>query len=140
MELRPYQRRVNYYETDQMAIVHHSNYIRWFEEARLDFLDQVGLNLPPAGRDRADRPGGGRLLPLPRLRPVRRLAGHLRHPHRIHGVKMCYRYEVRFHDTGVLAADGTSSHCFLDEQRRPIVLRRRLPEVDARLKSLVEKK
>ena len=27
---------VQYYETDQMAIVHHSNYIRWFEEARID--------------------------------------------------------------------------------------------------------
>ena len=44
MEYRPYSRRVNYYETDQMAIVHHSNYIRWFEEARLDFLDQVGFH------------------------------------------------------------------------------------------------
>ena len=44
MELHPYQRRVNYYETDQMSIVHHSNYIRWFEEARLDLLDQAGLN------------------------------------------------------------------------------------------------
>lgn len=31
-------RRVNYYETDQMAIVHHSNYIRWFEEARIIWL------------------------------------------------------------------------------------------------------
>ena len=27
-----------------MSIVHHSNYIRWFEEARLDLLDQAGLN------------------------------------------------------------------------------------------------
>ena len=43
MELRPYQRRVNYYETDQMAIVHHSNYIRWFEEARVDLLQQLGF-------------------------------------------------------------------------------------------------
>ena len=25
---------VQYYETDQMGVTHHSNYIRWFEEAR----------------------------------------------------------------------------------------------------------
>ena len=26
-----YDRSINYYETDQMGIVHHSNYIRYFE-------------------------------------------------------------------------------------------------------------
>ena len=38
-----YQRKVHYYETDQMGIVHHSNYIRWFEEARIDLMEQMGL-------------------------------------------------------------------------------------------------
>ena len=38
-----YQRKVQYYETDQMGIVHHSNYIRWFEEARIDLMEQMGL-------------------------------------------------------------------------------------------------
>ena len=33
-----YERRINYYETDKMGIVHHSNYIRFFEEARVDML------------------------------------------------------------------------------------------------------
>ena len=33
---------VYYYETDRMGIVHHSNYIRWFEEARLDWMKQIG--------------------------------------------------------------------------------------------------
>lgn len=27
--------RVNYYETDKMGVVHHSNYIRWFETVRV---------------------------------------------------------------------------------------------------------
>ena len=31
--MKPYKHKVQYYETDQMAVVHHSNYIRWFEEA-----------------------------------------------------------------------------------------------------------
>lgn len=34
---------VRYYETDLMGIVHHSNYIRYFEYARVKVLDEVGL-------------------------------------------------------------------------------------------------
>lgn len=34
---------VRYYETDQMGIVHHSNYIRYFECGRHQFLIDVGL-------------------------------------------------------------------------------------------------
>ena len=36
--ITPYTRRVFYYETDKMAIVHNSNYLRIFEEARLDYM------------------------------------------------------------------------------------------------------
>ena len=42
-EIKPYIRKVQYYETDQMGFVHHSNYIRWFEEARCDFMEQMGM-------------------------------------------------------------------------------------------------
>lgn len=35
-------RTVNYYETDKMGITHHSNYIRWMEEARTAFLNRHG--------------------------------------------------------------------------------------------------
>ena len=35
---------VRYYETDQMAIVHHSNYIRYFECARTEML--IALDYP----------------------------------------------------------------------------------------------
>ena len=40
-----YNHTVQYYETDKMGITHHSNYIRWMEEARVDFLKQIGLSL-----------------------------------------------------------------------------------------------
>ena len=43
MQLKPYCHKAKYYETDTMKIVHHSNYIRWMEEARCDMLDQMGL-------------------------------------------------------------------------------------------------
>lgn len=38
-----YTHKVQYYETDKMGITHHSNYIRWMEEARIDFLDKHGF-------------------------------------------------------------------------------------------------
>ena len=38
---------VRYYETDQMGIVHHSNYIRYFECGRTAMLKELGL---PIGR------------------------------------------------------------------------------------------
>lgn len=34
---------VRYYETDLMGIVHHSNYIRYFEYGRIKMLDEIGL-------------------------------------------------------------------------------------------------
>ena len=38
-----YKRKINYYETDKMGIVHHSNYIRFLEEARSDWLESIGI-------------------------------------------------------------------------------------------------
>ena len=40
--MKVYEHKVQYYETDKMQITHHSNYIRFMEEARIDFLDQIG--------------------------------------------------------------------------------------------------
>lgn len=37
-----YHHLVQYYETDRMGITHHSNYIRWMEEARVHFLAEIG--------------------------------------------------------------------------------------------------
>ena len=41
---RFYIHKVQYYETDMMGMVHHSNYIRWMEEARIDFMDKLGFS------------------------------------------------------------------------------------------------
>ena len=41
-EITPYIHKVQYYETDRMGITHHSNYIRFMEESRIDMLDRIG--------------------------------------------------------------------------------------------------
>ena len=33
---------VRYGETDMMGVVYHANYLLYFEDARIDFLDAVG--------------------------------------------------------------------------------------------------
>jgi acyl-CoA thioester hydrolase len=35
------QRRLQFYETDAMGIIHHANYLRFMEEARMEFLLQL---------------------------------------------------------------------------------------------------
>ena len=38
-----YQHKVQYYETDRMGITHHSNYIRFMEEARTEWMESMGM-------------------------------------------------------------------------------------------------
>jgi acyl-CoA thioester hydrolase len=35
---------VRYAETDAQGVVHHANYLTWFEEGRSEFLRQLGMN------------------------------------------------------------------------------------------------
>ena len=37
--------RVKFFDTDTMGVVHHSNYIRWFETGRVEFLREIGIDL-----------------------------------------------------------------------------------------------
>ena len=46
-----YKRTANYYETDQMGIVHHSNYIRFFECARNVMMDTLGYPIQQCEAD-----------------------------------------------------------------------------------------
>ena len=40
-EIMEFERGINYYELDGMNVVHHSNYIRYMEEARIYLLDKM---------------------------------------------------------------------------------------------------
>lgn len=137
MEAVKYSRQVNYYETDQMGIVHHSNYIRYFEEARLDMMDQLGLNYP--GIENL-----GLIIPVmfvdcQYLQPL--LYGDQIEIHsamtKFDGIKMEISYEIYKKDEEVLCTTGHSGHCFLDKEMRPVRMKRRYPEVYEKLKNMV---
>ena len=57
--LKEYEHHAQYYETDQMGCVHHSNFIRWMEESRIDMMEQMGCGY------RNHEPGPGSPLPVP---------------------------------------------------------------------------
>ena len=128
MELKPYLRKVHYYETDKMGITHHSNYIRWMEEARIDFLDQIGW-------------GFDKLEAMGMVSPV--LAVNCRYKEttafhdevsinvtvkELKGVRMTLEYIVKNTATGHEVLTGTTEHTFLDSRLLPIRLKKEFPE------------
>lgn len=140
MEHKPYCRQVHYYETDQMAIAHHSNYIRWFEEARLYYMEQAGISY-------AELEHRGIMIPVVDVQCSYLSSAHFHDCLEIRpvltkytGVRMNFRYEIRFQKDGTLCATGTSSHCFLDKNRRPISIKHRAPDLHTLLTNLVESK
>lgn len=129
MEINPYLHKTQYYETDQMKIIHHSNYIRWFEEARSDFMEQMGLSY-------AEMERMGIIVPV--LSVSAAYKGMVRFGDTVsinikvetyNGVKMALVYEIYDYETKELRTTGTSLHCFLNEAGRPISLKRTMPEV-----------
>ena len=123
----PYARRAYYYETDKMGIIHHSNYIRWFEEARIDFMQQTGLKYD-------DMENKGIIMPVIEVSCKYIVSVHFNEAVEIftslklfNGVRAVYNYEI--YNASGLAATGQSSHCFLDNvTRTPINLKNRYPE------------
>ena len=123
MKTVEYERPVYYYETDRMDCVHHSNYIRWFEEARTDLMEQMGL-----GYEQMEEKGI--------LSPVLSVeADYLRMVHfgetvtieayikEYNGIKLTVGYEIFSDRTDMVHCRGTSKHCFINREGRPLSLK-----------------
>lgn len=125
-----YKRKIHYYETDQMGIVHHSNYIRFFEEARVSYLEAIGypyqklearnLFSPLTGvncRYHAPLVFGDEILIIPRLSFF-------------NGVRMHVSYTIKkADDTETLYASGETQHCFTNRSGRPVSLKKMATDV-----------
>lgn len=127
--IKPYERNIKYYETDQMAIVNHANYIHWFEEARIYYMEQNGIRYKTV----EDR---GIIIPVLGVnieykRPARfgetvLIAQWLT---KFSQVKFEMTYEVIDKETGELCAKGKTSHCFLDIDLNLIRLKKDYPDL-----------
>lgn len=134
--MEPYVHKVNYYETDKMSITHHSNYVRFMEEARVDFLEKIGFSFE-------------KLEALGFASPVVSIEANYKKTttfadkisidvgiEKISPLKFTIWYTMTCN--GDVAFTGTSTHCFIDGNGRPVVLEKQLPEFYAELKKHVK--
>ena len=134
-----YRRRANYYETDMMGIVHHSNHIRYFEEARIAFMKQADCDVMQMERDGIIIPNVdayGRYYSPVRFDEVIDIEVVLTY---FNGTKMEYTYTAR-KQNGELAASGHTMHCFVRSDFKPISLRKAYPEYYRKLLAQVTPK
>lgn len=132
--MEPYIHKVHYYETDQMKITHHSNYIRWMEEARVDYLEKIGF-----GYDRIEAEGI--------ISPIISVHCDYKKSTTFHdvvqidinikeykGTRLTLEYIMTNYNTKEVVAIGETTLCFLNTEGRPIILKKENPQLDTLLK------
>lgn len=133
-----YEREVYYYETDRMDCVHHSNYIRWFEEARIHFMREMDF---PYDRLEASGVVSPVLHAEADYRSMCRFGERVKiavHVESYTGTRIGFFYQVKDKATGTLRCQGHTLHCFINATGRPVSLRKASPEYDARVRELME--
>ena len=124
-----FERNINYYETDKMGIVHHSNYIRFLEEARCEmlekskmpysFFEENGIMIPVLsvnGSFKHHVTFGDTILIKPQIKEF-------------NGVRFTVAYTITDKKSGELVFKGETKHCFTDTNLRPVRLQKHLPEI-----------
>lgn len=130
-----YLHKVQYYETDQMRVVHHSNYIRWLEEARLAYLHSAGI-------DYADMERRGILSPVLSVSCQYRSMTRFGETVRVEAalteagsVRYRLTYRIVDSESGAVRAEGESSHCFVSPEGRVLSLKRADPALLAKMQA-----
>lgn len=128
-----YTHKVHYYETDKMGCVHHSNYIRWMEEARVELLDRLGIGFSMMEARGIISPVVG--IQCRYLRPTHfdeRVSVRVTVTE-YKGVRLRIGYEMT-DEVGNPVCTGNSEHCFTDATGKPIALKKQYPDIDAVLR------
>ncbi len=135
-----FERRINYYETDRMGVVHHSNYIRYLEEARCFWLEE--LQMPFSLLEENG-------ITIPVLGVNCRYQYHVTFDDTIQiyvsikeytGVRMTVGYDVIDKKTKKTVLTGETKHCFTDRNLKPINLKKHAPEFSQKFEQILEKK
>lgn len=135
-----YLRSAYYYETDRMDIVHHSNYVRWLEESRVEMMEKMGFPF-------------SKLEAMGVMVPVLSVQTEYFYPVRFgdkfevtskltdfNGCKFSLEYEVRNVTQDKLSLKAKTSHCFTNSQLRPVRLKKVCPELYELYLKYMEKK
>ena len=136
--MEKYTHVVKYYETDRMGVTHHSNYVRWMEEARIYFMDQLGWSYQKFEDEGL-------------ISPVINIACRFKHTttfpdvvnievsvEEFRGIKLKLKY-LMTKESGEVVCEASSEHCFLGKDGKPVKVNREYPEFYQILNSLVKK-
>ena len=121
-----------------MGCVHHSNYIRWMEEARVFLMEQMGCSyraMEEAGILSPVLEVSCKYERMVRFGETVRIRTLIRE---YNGIRLRLEYEIRLASTGQLCTAGHSSHCFLTREGKPLSLKRSFPEWDAAFRRVME--
>ena len=125
--MHSYTHNVQYYETDRMGFTHHSNYIRWMEEARIDFMDHIGWNYQKFEDE-------GIISPVTAVECRYRKTTTFPEAVKIDvtveefkSIKMRIKY-VMTNAEGDVVCEAASEHCFLDKDGKFVRIDRVYPE------------
>lgn len=120
---------VRYAETDQMGIVHHSNYPIWFEAGRTDFIRKLGM--PYSNVEKY-----GFMLPLIELSC--KYKGSAKYEDEIvvktnvkevERTKLVFYYQVFKNDHKEPITTGETVHVWTDKQMKPVNIKKKSPDI-----------
>jgi len=131
-----YTRPVYYYETDQMGVVHHSNYARWLEEARTFYFNDANLAY-------VETESYGVMCPLTDMSMKFKYFARYGDSFTVRlemtsytGVRFRICYTVLNQDGKVLF-EGETGHAFVNENHRPVSLARAVPHRHELMRNLI---
>jgi len=133
-----YKRKARYHETDQMGVVHHSNYVKWMEEARIEYMDAMGVSFKAVEKSGVISPIVG--VSLEYKRPVAfddevEVRVFVK---KYNGTVLELGYEFFDLTTGEVCTEASSRNCFVKDGR-VASLKKAVPELDEKLRAELAK-
>ena len=135
--MRKYIHKVHYYETDKMGIVHHSNYIRWLEEARVQAMEEMGYSFFKLEEEHIYSPVLSYNVEIKHSTTFDDNVEIYPRVKKYNGVKLEMEYEIKL--DGKLIATAITKHCFTNKNGLPQRLNKTVPELDKKFKEELEK-
>lgn len=129
-----YTHKIQYYETDKQGVTHHSNYIRIMEETRVDAMEKMGFGYERMEETGVFSPVIGVTCDYKRPTTFADIVNIELTVAELSKLKVKFAYKMTLNDKVVCL--GTSLHCFLDRNGRPVALEDRFPEFYAELVKL----
>lgn len=133
-----YERKINYYETDRMGVVHHSNYIRYLEEARTEWLEAINMPFDLLEKNKITIPVLGVNCTYKQHVTFGDIILIHTYAKEYSGVRMTIGYEVTDKKTGNIVLLGETKHCFTDSNLKPISLKKYAPEFHNKFAKLLD--